>query len=67
MTKERIMRLDEVASRCGLHRATIDRRVIAGTFPPKVNLGGNAVGWYESQIDEWISDPAGYQAPARAA
>lgn len=67
MTKERILRLDEVRHRCSLHRATIYKRMGEGTFPQRVSLGGAAVGWYESDIDAWVADPAGYRQQPKAA
>jgi len=29
-----------------------------GQFPNKVSLGARAVGWYESQISDWIEGRA---------
>lgn len=65
-TKDRrtdyILRLREVRNRTSLSTATIYRREAAGTFPAKIKLGVKMVGWYESDIGEWISDPIGYGA-----
>lgn len=55
---DRLIRMAEVKHRTGLSRATIYRREAAGTFPQKVRLGSNSVAWYESDIDQWISDPS---------
>ena len=49
----RFLRLPEVEARTGLARATIYARMAAGTFPQSVSLGGRAVGWIESEIEEW--------------
>lgn len=51
-----IIRRPVVEARTTLSRSTIYERVKAGTFPSPINLGGNAVGWIESEIDAWIAD-----------
>lgn len=50
----RIMRLPEVQRRTGLSRSTIYVRLDQGRFPKPVSLGARAVGWIESEVDEWI-------------
>ena len=45
----------EVMARTGLSRTTLWRRVRAGTFPPPLSLGENAIGWPASAIDEWLT------------
>ena len=30
-------------------------RIKAGDFPKPVRLGPGSVGWYESEVDEWIA------------
>ena len=52
----RFLRLPEVEARTGLARATIYVRMAAGTFPQSVSLGGRAVGWIESEVEEWMRD-----------
>ena len=52
----RILRLPEVVARTGLSRSTIYARLEQGRFPRPVALGGRAVGWIESEIDEWIRE-----------
>ena len=49
-----ILRLPQVIQRTGLSRSSIYLRMANGEFPESVSLGGRAVGWVESQIDEWI-------------
>ncbi len=55
----KILRFAEVRERTGLSRATVYRRVRAGTFPIPLDLGsgqGNyQLGWLEEEIDEWVS------------
>ncbi len=50
----RFLRLPEVLARTGLSRSTIYVRLDQGRFPRPVSLGGRAVGWIESEVDEWI-------------
>ena len=50
----RFLRLPEVLERTGLSRSTIYVRLEQGRFPRPVSLGGRAVGWIESEVDEWI-------------
>jgi prophage regulatory protein len=49
-----ILRLPAVKARTGLSRSTIYLRVSQGAFPKPVNLGTRAVGWVESEIQEWL-------------
>ncbi len=52
----RILRLPEVQRRTGLSRSTIYVRLDQGRFPRPVSLGARAVGWIESEVDEWIRE-----------
>lgn len=55
-----ILRLKQVQLRTGLSRSTIyDRMKINSprhdpTFPKQFNLGGDAVGWVEADIEAWV-------------
>ena len=51
-----ILRLPTVKSRTGLSRSTIYLRIANGEFPKPVSLGGRAVGWLESDIENWLAD-----------
>ena len=57
----RIIRLPQLMQRSGLARSTIyDRmnkksRRYDATFPQKLKLGGSAVGWLESEVEQWLS------------
>jgi len=51
----RILRLPNVLDRTGLSRSTVYQWVSEGRFPKPVSLGARAVGWVESDIEEWIS------------
>ena len=53
-----ILRFAKVREKSGLSRATVYRRIRAGTFPAPINLsedGGPQLGWHEDEIDEWVS------------
>ena len=54
----------DVERRTGLHRATIRRKIRAGQFPGRVSLGPNSTGWYESDVNAWVTDPMGWHAAA---
>lgn len=54
---ERILRLPEVRTRTGLSRSAIYAKITQGRFPAPKKLGVKMVGWYESQIAQWIADP----------
>ena len=47
-------RLPEVKKDTGLSRSAIYQRIAEGTFPKQINLGGRAVAWLESDIQNWI-------------
>jgi prophage regulatory protein len=49
-----ILRLPAVKSRTGLSRSTIYQRMADGSFPKPISLGERAVGWVESEIEEWL-------------
>ena len=50
----RILRLRQVMEKTGYSAMTLWRREKAGTFPRRVPLGPNSVGWIDDEIDEWI-------------
>ncbi len=52
----RILKLKQVVEMTSLSRSTIYDRMGKGTFPSSVNLGARAVGWLESEINDWIVD-----------
>jgi len=49
-----ILRLPAVKARTGLSRSTIYLRISEESFPKPVSLGGRAVGWIESEINDWL-------------
>lgn len=54
MSRERMLRLPEVVERTGLSQTTLWRRERDGEFPKRRRLGPNAVGWMESEVNEWF-------------
>jgi len=50
----KILRLPVVLDRTGLSRSTVYQRVTEGKFPRPVSLGARAVGWIETEVEEWI-------------
>lgn len=51
-----ILRLPSVKTRTGLSRSSIYLRISQNLFPSPISLGGRAVGWLESEINDWIDD-----------
>ena len=51
----KILRLPMVLDRTGLSRSTVYQRVAEGRFPRPVSLGARAVGWIETEVEEWIA------------
>jgi len=51
-----LLRLPRVIERTGLSRSTIYLKVSKNLFPHPVSLGPRAVGWLESEIDDWVDN-----------
>lgn len=49
-----ILRLKDLQERIKLSRSGIYAKISAGQFPPPIILGPRAVGWLESDIEQWI-------------
>jgi prophage regulatory protein len=61
-----IIRMKRLAEKIGLGESTIFRKIAAGEFPKPFPIGqGRAVGWRESDVDEWIERQATGTAAAR--
>lgn len=56
MKQRRLIKLPEVCSKTGLSRAGVYKRMNEGAFPSRVPLGGRAVAWIDSEVDEWIEN-----------
>lgn len=50
----RFIRRKAVEERTGLARSTIYQMVNEGRFPRPVRLGGRAVAWLETEINDWV-------------
>ncbi len=50
-----ILRLPEVRQRTGRSRSRIYADVQAGKFPKPINIGPRAIGWIQSEVDDWIA------------
>jgi prophage regulatory protein len=48
------IRLKNVRSMTGLSRSSIYAMMKAGEFPKNVLLGARAVGWIDSEVNDWI-------------
>ncbi len=60
-----ILRRPEVEARTGLGCSTIYDGIKAGTFPAPIQLGPQAVGWIESEINEWLATRVAARDAAR--
>lgn len=49
-----ILRIAQVRTRVGLGTTRIYQLVGDGIFPAPVRLGGRAVGWVESEVEDWL-------------
>ena len=54
MEDDRILRQPEVSKVTGLPRSSLYRRLREGTFPLPVQTGPNSVGWFASEVQEWL-------------
>jgi prophage regulatory protein len=58
-----VLRRSQVQSRTGLSRSTIYLRIAEGTFPRPISLGARAVGWVESEVEQWLEKRIGISRP----
>lgn len=54
MQQKTIIRLAACQAKTGVSRSFIYDCVKKGTFPRPISIGVRAVGWIESEIDDWI-------------
>ena len=62
---ERVIRKPELFSRIPLSDPTIWRMERAGKFPKRVKLGGNAVGWLETEVEAWLAERSADREPVQ--
>lgn len=51
----RVIRLPEVITKTGLGKTTVYKLIDIKAFPHPIPLGERAVGWLESEIEDWIT------------
>ena len=56
------LRLRDVRSITGLGKTTIYRHIEEGSFPRPYRLGGRAVGWKRSEIENWVENRVRHDA-----
>ncbi len=49
-----ILRVNEVAKKIGMSRASIYRLLQEGNFPEQIRISHRAVGWAEEDIDNFL-------------
>lgn len=52
-TPKRFLRLPAVMDMVGMKRATIYKRIAAGTFPAPIQIGPRAVAWDQAALADW--------------
>ena len=52
----KIIRLPAVKEKTGLSRSSIYLRMSKDEFPKSISLGDRAIGWLESDIEQWLED-----------
>ena len=60
---DRILRAKEVMRITGRSRTSLWRDELEGTFPQRVRIGRNAVGWRLSQVMAWLAAREDVQNP----
>lgn len=53
--QQKILRLKKVQEVTGCSKSFIYRHMRLGNFPGRVRLAVRAVGWYQSDIEEWMN------------
>ena len=60
-TGDRFLRKADVTARTSLSPSSIYRREREGRFPRRIRLTPRCTVWRESEINQWLANPAGYQ------
>ena len=50
----KILRFSAVKNVTGYSRSAIYLKISQGKFPTPISLGARAVGWVESEVNDWI-------------
>ncbi|WP_443969605.1 helix-turn-helix transcriptional regulator [Sphingobium sp. CR28] len=56
MRLDRILRIGEVTAKVGLSKSTIYAALKNNAFPRPLRLGRRAVGWRQSDLNEWLEN-----------
>lgn len=51
----RVIRRPEVETLTGIPRSTLYAKIATGDFPAPIKIGQRAVGWLESEVNDWLS------------
>lgn len=51
----KVLRLPQVLAKIGLSRSTTYAMIGAGDFPKPIKLGKRAVGWVDSDVENWLT------------
>lgn len=60
---DRFLRERDVLEATSLGRSTLWRLVKEKRFPSPTQLTANRVGWRESELSSWMSNPSGWRPP----
>ena len=60
--ERRILRKPELMTKIQLSDATIWRMERAGKFPKRIRLGGQSVGWFLDEVNDWLEMKAAERA-----
>ena len=66
-SRERLIRKADLLLMIGLSDSSIWRMEKAGKFPGRIQLGGNSVAWFESEILDWLKDKAAARLDSKEA
>ena len=64
---DRLLRREEVETRCGIACTTIYRLMRAGKFPTPIKVGPRAVRWSASEVESWVAERPRASGEAAAA
>ena len=51
----RVLRRPAVETLTGIPRSTLYAKIASGDFPAPIKIGQRAVGWLESEVNDWLS------------
>ena len=66
MSCPRLLRLNEVTRLTSLSKSSIYRLEAIGRFPTRVRLGDRASGWFESEVEDFVTSRPRLSAPRNA-